>query len=477
MRARSVAAAGVGGLMVVACAAIASNQVIAAPGQAAEYAYRNATTAPPPGWTGPVFELSHDYPRQHPGTCPETVCTWLALDVEFPNGVAPTAPDWSQPVWNEYISRILRYLQEGQDAQLSNAAGFRAEVNGRTRWFHVPWMAYDPTAGREFVHGLTNERTAHLADLLGDEVGDGEGSGTHLLEGTLPSCAQRNVHGFESWSVGFYNEWGGWSLGQAFGPDGRPRVGEYMGTPMPEGLPFPEGTVVAKVLTTSAPVDCVPFLVNSPEWQVDRHAQDASGRYTCEREVQMSRVVQVDVAVVDLRSPTRWVYGTFAYDGTVQGDDFWDRLVPVGLQWGADPLSFPAVPQAQSRPVQQSVLNHAMRTFQHFGCNGRLAGPVDNALSSCVSCHSSAFAAPGGAPSVMGTNVPDSFGFPGICTVNSRDNENYFQTIAAPMSYSGGQFPDALSLDTSLQLAVAFTEYGYYNTQGAPRPCQNPNQG
>ena len=108
--------------------------------------------------------------------------------------------------------------------------------------------------------------------------------------------------------------------------------------------------------------------------------------------------------------------------------------------------------------------------------NGRLAGPVDNPASSCVSCHSSAFAAPGGAPSLMGTNVPASFGFPGVCTVNSRDNENYFQTIAAPMSYSGGQFPDALSLDTSLQLAVAFTEYGYYNTQGAPMPCSNPNQ-
>jgi hypothetical protein len=26
-------------------------------------------------------------------------------------------------------------------------------VAGKTRWFNVPWMAYDPTVGREFVHG------------------------------------------------------------------------------------------------------------------------------------------------------------------------------------------------------------------------------------------------------------------------------------------------------------------------------------
>jgi hypothetical protein len=139
-------------------------------------------------------------------------------------------------------------------------------------------------------------------------------------------------------------------------------------------------------------------------------------------------------------------------------------------------MAYPAVPRPESRPVVQSVLNRSISTYQHFGCEGRLAGPVDNPASSCVSCHASAFAAPDGAPSLMGTNVPPSFGFAGLCEFNSRDNANYFQNIVPPMSYSGGQFPNALSLDTSLQLEVAFTEYGYFNTQGAPQACTNPNQ-
>ena len=43
---------------------------------------------------------------------------------------------------------------------------------------------------------------------------------------------------------------------------------------MPTGLPFPTGTVVMKILTTSAPPECVPFLKGSPEWQIDRHKVD-----------------------------------------------------------------------------------------------------------------------------------------------------------------------------------------------------------
>ena len=32
----------------------------------AAVAFRNAVTEPPPGWTGHVFNLSHDYPTQQP---------------------------------------------------------------------------------------------------------------------------------------------------------------------------------------------------------------------------------------------------------------------------------------------------------------------------------------------------------------------------------------------------------------------------
>ena len=76
----------------------------------------------------------------------------------------------------------------------------------------------------------------------------------------------------------------------------------------------------------------------------------------------------------------------------------------------------------------------------------------------------------------MGGNVPPSFGFDGMCVVYSLENSAYFQNQAAPQRFPGAEFSDAFSLDTSLQLAVAFQQYGEYNTNHAPQACTNPNQ-
>ena len=440
---------------------------------AAQFAFRDALEEPPADWTGPVFALSHDYPNAYPGDCPKDVCTWLDLPVDFSVKFDAPPPSWDDEIWNEYIQQILEYVKEGQDPQLADAAGFRTEVNGATRWFHVPWMAYDATAGREFVHGTTNERTAHLSDL----IGDGRGFGVHTLPELSAECEEENKLGFETWAVGMYNPWGGWAMGQAWPESGEPQIVEYLGSPTPAGLPFPEGTVVAKLLFTTTPVECAPFLKGAPEWQVNRHQVAAdTDQFLCERAVQTVRLIQLDVAVVDAgtasnpRSPTRWVYGTFAYDGNIEADNVWDRLVPVGLQWGSDPWTFPAVPEAESVPARQSVLNEAMDIYEHEGCQMRLAGPVDNEKSSCISCHASAYAAPNGAPSIMGVNAPSTFGFDGICDQFSQDNVNYFQNMVAPQAYHGGQFPDALNLDTSLQMWVAFTQYGLCLLYTSPSP-------
>jgi hypothetical protein len=449
----------------------------AAPAQnAAQLAFRNAVEAPPPSWTGPVFSLSRNYPAAVPAQCPE--CTWLQVKPDFNPRLPPTpTPNpWVNGKWADYIASILAYVKEGQDPQLSNAVGFRTDVNGHTRWFNVPWMAYDPSVGREFVHGTTNERTAHVRDLVGAPALAQSQSirGVNMLPGMTPDCAQKYPQGFETWSVGYYNEWGGVAIGQAFPSDGQPRTANYLGSQMPAGLPFTEGTVVVKFLTTSAPVDCVPYLKGSPEWQINRHTYDPNAKkYTCVREVQTSRLLQVDVAVIDLRSPTRWVYGTFGYDGNVPGDTVWDHLVPLGIQFGSDPWTFPAVPKSESLPAQQTVLNPDVKTYQHNGCNMRLAGPADNAQSSCMSCHGSGFAAGGGQPSTMGVNIPPAFGFAGMCTQYSLANAAYFQDIVPPQKFSGGQFADAMSLDTSLQLQVAFNQYGIFNTRKQPNACRD----
>jgi hypothetical protein len=452
-----------------------------------QLAFRNAVVPAPPGWTGPVFHLSHDYPLQEPKPCPKEVCKWLGVNVDFSVDLAGPPPVWDQE-WDQYLAAILDYVKEGQDPQLGNEIGWRVKVGKETRWFHVPWMAYDPTQGREFVHGMTNERTARLEDFHGGA----DGFAAHLLQLAPKDVAQLGAegrshlvggnleggkYGYETWAFGIYNAAGGWTVGHAWPPDGRPAYVTKGGQTFPAGVPFPEGTVVAKLLFTTAGPEDVPYLAGSPAWTVDRHEQAPDGAYQCKRSPRPVHLVQLDVAVVDPRSPTRWVYGTFAYYhdyGT--GATAWDHLAPVGLEWGMDEWTSPAVPRPDSIPAHQSVLRDPSDPRQHFGCEKRLAGPVDNKLSSCMSCHGGSYAQPNGQKGVYGSTLPPIFGFTGLCTNYSQANVNYFQTTQFPMPFSGGNYPYAMSIDTSLQLQVAFIQYGDYQVDGKPAPCVNPNQ-
>jgi hypothetical protein len=465
------------GFAFVVVAAVAAGCVLHSRGTAAaateagasasELAFQNSVTGVPPGWTGPVFELSHDYPQADPGTCPPTTCTWLAnQQVDFNVGLTDPPPMWNE-VWADYLQQILDYVKEGQDPQLRNEIGWQVGVGTETRWFHVPWMAYDPTRGREFIHGLTNERTASIEDFIGPEVDVVEGRHSLPLTATTSTAA-----GFETWAFGVYNPWGAYAIGQSWPPDGEPETEQYGAQVAPAGLPFPQGALVAKLLFTTATPEDVYYLAGSPAWQADRHVEEGDEFY-CRREPQLVHLVQLDVAVTDSRSPTGWVFGTFAYDGTLNGATPWDRLAPVGVQWGSDPWTFPAVPQAESLPPRESVLNLGIGIPQHFGCNGRLAGPVDNPMSSCLSCHGAAYAPPAGQAALPNT-TPPIFGFEGLCTNYSLDNAEYFADTAFPMSYTGGNYPNLMSMDTSLQMQVAFEQYGQFNQYGAPVACTDP---
>jgi hypothetical protein len=436
---------------------------------AAQLAYRNTVKPPPPDWTGPVFDLSHDYPTENPGACPPETCPWLGIDVDF----SASSPTWGPP-WSDYLQAIFDYVKQGQDLSPN---GWNVAVDGETRWYHVPWMAYDPKVGREFVHGFTNERTAYLSDFLGY---DGESAIDHAADDfgvhTLPlKSGATTKEEFESWAVGFYNPWGGYAVGATFGTDGDPIM---TGDPqVPAGLPFPEGTVVAKILFTTATPEQVYYLEGSPEWTADRHLRVGG----CERSPQPVYLVQMDVAVVDHRSPTRWVYGTFGYNGTLEGASPWERMSPLGLQWGNDPQTYPAVVQAQSQPIQQTVLA-PIDIYEHFGCNQRLAGPVDNQLSACLACHGGGYVAqPAGSISEMappcapGTQdcnaVPQIFGFETLCKAADAPNHDYFANVTYPEGYTGGGYPNTFPTDTSLQLQVAFFQYGTFNTNGKPDAC------
>ncbi len=423
---------------------------------ASELAFRNAVGDPPPGWAGPVFELSHNYPTSLPEGNPQEMFPWLQMDVDFDSDEV----QWNAQ-WEEYIQSIKDYVGQGQDPNLPNALGFQTNIGGNTMWYHIPWMAYDPKTGREFTHGTTNERTAHISDF----VGSGLMHGVNSIAGATSEEA-----GFETWAVGCYNDFGGYAVGQAWGQSGTPNYTTEGGQVEVKGLPFPEGTVVVKVLFTTATPEDVPYLEGSAQWEVNRHVQLSPSKYSCERAVAPVYLVQMDVAVVDHRSPTNWVFGTFAYNGTIDAGTVWDRMVPVGLQWGMDGQSWPAVPKENEMPIHESVLA-PINIYEHDGCYKRLAGPVDNKQSSCMSCHGGAFVPPNGQIGTMGTNIPPIFGFPTLCKEVDEANSAYFTTYKWPEKYPSGQYNDALNLDFSLQMWVAFLQYANWNVNGQPDPC------
>jgi hypothetical protein len=442
----------------------------------ATVAFRNSVTGVDSGWTGPVFQLSHDYPDTFTACTPAT-CPWLSVPVDT------GSTSWAS--WSKYLETTLAYLVQGQTANLNDSTGWQTTVDGSTRWFHVPWMAYDDEHGREFIHGTTNERTAGISAFHGNARLTLAAAarqvptilvGRNSLPGVRGSTSGDTL--FETWSVGMYNVPGGYAVGKAVPTNGVPRAGGPNNLALP--VRFPLGTMVVKLLFTSASARNVPYLIGSPEWMVDRHDTLGNGQYdSIARTPAPVHLVQMDVAVRDDRSPIGWVYGTYAYDGRLKGAAWWQRMAPVGVQWGSDPLTWPAVDSAQSKPLTQSSIAGA--AHQHLGCDRRLAGPVDNPKSSCTSCHGGAYVpSPVGTVATSSNSVP-IFGFATQCAVVSPQNTAYFSNVAYPGQYPAwpGVSGQMINLDTSLQLQVAYKEYADFlgtggTTAGTAGPAATP---
>ncbi|WP_157778625.1 hypothetical protein [Massilia violaceinigra] len=285
----------------------------------------------PAGWKGPVFKLSQDYPV----ALPQEALPWQAID--------PT----NEP--EQYAKTVYSYVLEG-----NIQADWDVGNNKVRKWYHAPWMHYGDT-GREFIRGLTRERTTPAPAT----AGRGE------LAPTQTRC-------FQNWAVGFYNPPGGYQVGRVWAKPGSPDAALSQ---------FPNGTVIAKLLFTTAPDAEVSYLKDTMEWRANIHVFSGA---TCPsgalaRRPQTVRLMQVDIAVKDARAlETGWVFATLSYNGNAAGATPWERMELVGVMWGNDLAK------------NQQWINKMIGTPQHLGADGRLNGPVDNPRSSCISCHATA---------------------------------------------------------------------------------------
>jgi len=334
----------------------------------------------PAGWSGPVFKLSQDYPKTLPK---EEALPW--------DGIDPTM----EP--QKYVDALYRYSLEG-----NVEVNWVVQDNMVRKWYHAPWMHYG-TSGREFIHGLTRERST----LAASSPGKGE-------------LGPDQVHCAQNWAVGFFNARGGYQAGQVWVDPTKPNASLAQ---------FPEGTVVAKLLFTAAPVSEVRYLKNTFEWQANIHVLPEG---TCpgsapQRKPQTVRLLQMDLAVKDKRATeTGWVFATMSYNGDASGATPWDRMLPVGVMWG-------------NEVATQQWINSSIGTPQHLGFEGRLNGPVDNPRSSCISCHATA-QAPAVSPMVPQTS----------------ETARWFKNYPGSQPFDAGSTPT----DYSLQLAMGIQNLG-----------------
>ena len=339
----------------------------------------------PANWNGPKFQLSQNYPQTLPAA--ETL-PWASIDFK-------TNP-------KAYALALRDYVFQGNVDPANPNKPWVIQNNSVRKWFHAPWMDFGAN-GREFISGLTRELTSVPGQLAPN-----------------PPQSQQ----VQNWAVGFYNERGGFTIGQVWCNPTNPSL---------SAVTFAEGTVSAKLLFTAGSLTQVPFLAGTVNWKanINRNATSIQNAPTV-------RLLQIDLAVRDSRNTaTGWVFATLIYDSTNGSSNPWQNMQPVGLIWGNDPGVTPT-----SGTIQQSWLNPATaHLMQHYGWAERLNGPVDNPASSCLSCHATA-----GWPPTQMTPPPNA---------TNAQRLKWFVNTPAGQPFQPGQ----ASQDYSLQLTFGIRQF------------------
>ena len=370
-------------------------------------------------YEGRVFVLSQDYPAERPD--PDKAPPFCTGDF------AAVTKDWRR-----FALDVRAYCFEGNLFGGDVEDDWRVENNKERRWYHMPWQHYGPN-GREGIHGLTKEAPVQPRQLAWSQT----------------------YSGGQTYAVAIYNEYGGYTIGQVWKDHEHPAQGL-------KRIEFPVGTVVCKLLFVDVPPQQVPFLNPPLKWQgyVTANYQSTA------RSIRDLALVQMDVMVRHKNAPSGWVFGTYQYNGARKGADrenLWNNLVPVGLQWGNDPgvkddASNPQAVKTLINPkLRETVINPDAEELPptHLGWNGRLNGPVDNPMSSCMSCHMTAATPQRSQISPLFEKSPPAPG--------SAEWMRWFQNVRC-----GERFDrDTLPTDFSLQLAISLQNFRAWRNEGS----------
>lgn len=365
----------------------------------------------------------------------------FALSQNYPDKYEDENYPWLQIDFKKegfrYMDSVLKYCMEG-----NIEVDFLGQYNKTRKWYHSPWLHNDDTfntagnyvgSGREYIHGLTMERSSRPGDL-------------HKFQ----------TNGVQNWAVSMYNSPGGYTLGNVWLTEsGEPDINKS---------DFPEGSVGFKLLFTEASLSQVPFLKGSLEWDANIYDNIDSEKVT-KRVNKTMRLIQLDIAVRDSRaSKTGWVFGTFIYDGASKGKTVWERLIPVGLSWGNDADNTvdlqkdgafinKSLKESENNPYLLAQIPVNKATVTHFGRGGRTNGPVDNKKSSCISCHGQAANTSAGKGMRLGDFVSPMNNFP----IDSL--KKYFSNVKPGAFERVFEDEKYITTDYSLQLSAGIRNY------------------
>ncbi|MFY9556050.1 MAG: hypothetical protein WAV20_09020 [Blastocatellia bacterium] len=313
----------------------------------------SSTPAPPPSvYSGPLFQLNHNYPTTAPPP--------------------PNNPPWRQALNGQPISSVnaIAYtnalklvITPAMKTLIFNYASWNAATSG---WYNQPWLA----SIRDPIHGTYVGSQFPANTFTGQTTG--------LTTYVLP----------------YYDSVAAYTLGQVWGQTAlKPNI-------TTQASQFPEGGIIIKLALVTASGTEWPAMQGAAQWPV--YAPNPNGPPDGPPELINVYLMQCDIIVKDsLTSPkTGWVFTTLVFDNSVQGDA-WDQMIPLGAMWGNDPDQNFAVNPAQ---LSETVINPDAPAYstETLGWGGRLSGPNDGAVaapgyvngvittvaaSSCMSCH------------------------------------------------------------------------------------------
>ena len=327
------------------------------------FASNNGQIPPPSEYNGPLFKLSHDYPAQ----APVPAMPWRAA---INNGVITTQNAAA------YTQALKDAVGKDMSVLIEDYANWNAAQRG---WYNEPWLGNL----REAIHGMYVGNSL-LDKSLFEKSGLTKPITTYVLT--------------------YYDKTAAQTLQKIWGK----RATKPVITPVT--TQFPEGSLIVKAAFVTADPTVWPVMQGSQAWPLYITTDATTGNYKTPTVVN-TYFMQFDIIVKDSKSApkTGWVFSTLVYDKNAPGKTVWDKMVPLGAQWGNDPQANST--KNPSAPLVENWNNPAAPAYgsETLGWGGRLSGPNDGAMndiaytvngkqqlvknaqnSSCMSCHSTA---------------------------------------------------------------------------------------